>query len=192
MTKRRTISLMIFGILAVSILIHATQLGTQHAETEYKLIDSATPAQLDPDQVNWTQNNFPNGGFEQWDDFNDLDEVYTYATYEKYGWYASSPWPVNEGSKSVGLQIRSNYPDETSEYRFNQQSQSSWDNPTNTTVRFDFYIDETPVDPTDWSFYLEIRLGWKYIYYYLASDLTRTNSSSYAYYPIEGVLDTWN
>ncbi len=200
MTRTRIASLFIIGLLTFVIVVQIASVTTHHEENDGMCDDYAdselkrttSPSELNPDRVEWRQNNFPNGGFEHWDDINDPDEIYTYTTYEKYGWYATAPWPVNEGSKSVGLQIKSNYPDETSEYRFSQQSQSSWTNPTNTTLRFDFYVDETPTDPTDWTFYLEVRLGYRYIYYYLGHEVTNSNSTSRAHYPIEGIPDTWN
>jgi len=147
-------------------------------------------------RVDWKLNHIANPGMEEWTTPHRIDDVSTYRTTEQYVWYAQTPWPVNEGSRSRGFQSRALDPDHPGEAYMTRNPWISWDNPVNLTLKFDWYIDQIP-QPVDGDYFrIDIQLGapgTHHMYYYFGcSDTSRTNSSYYQYYFIDGPLQTWN
>ncbi len=157
---------------------------------------SDLPSGTDLSRVQWKTDHNPNHGLEDWTSVHDPDHLYNYRTTEQYTWYADTPWPVNEGSRSMGFQARAIDPLHPSEPEVKQSSQSSEFNPVNLTLNFDYYIDqnENPAD-TDYV-YLHLRLssfGDRHLYYYLSgTDSSKQNSSYYAYFELEQTEGIWH
>jgi hypothetical protein len=153
-------------------------------------------ADVDLNRVDWTMNHYPNPGFELWQTPYAPDNVNTWRSNERFAWYASSPWPVSESTRSYGLQSRaedSQHPGEAILYR---SSWVYWNNPTNLTLKFDWYLDEM-ANPIDNDFLrIIVQLGspgTNHLVYYLGSqDTSVSNTSSYRYFTISGSQDTWN
>ena len=164
-------------------------------------IDRPSPAmeisETDLDRVDWSLNHAPNPGFELWQNPHQLEGYWSSSdrTTEHYGWYASSPWPVNEGARSLGMQARAIDYDHPSEMRVNPQGQSSWLNPANLSLKFDYYIDENPNPATDFDHFvvhLELRDPFtRNMWYYLSGRETRINGSN-VYFMLDSPVDTWN
>ncbi|MHA1577203.1 MAG: hypothetical protein ACTSU3_07565, partial [Candidatus Thorarchaeota archaeon] len=197
MMNNKLISIILVTLLATQFVVLFSMFPQTTFENNNNTINTNTIsdfiiAETDLDEVEWKSNSFPNSKFEDWSQDHRPDDLSNDRTLEAYAWYASSPWPVNQGSRSLGLQVRAMDPDHPATKKFNQQSQSSWLNPSNTTLSFDWYIDElTSPDDSDY-FNVEIRMGNKYLHYYLGSTRTLTNNSLYAYFMIDGPSDTWN
>ena len=153
-------------------------------------------ATTDIDRVNWKLNHIANPGFESWSTDHSIDDVSTFRTTERYSWYAQSPWPVNEGSRSRGLQSKAIDAGHLSEAFMSRSMWVYWDNPTNLTLKFDWYIDQIPQPLNGDYFRIEVRLGapaTHHMYYYFgSSDTYHVNSTYYQYYFIDGPLQTWN
>lgn len=153
-------------------------------------------SETDLSRAEWKLNHISNPGFEQWTTPHVIEDVSTYRTTEQYSWYAQAPWPVNEGTRSRGFQTRAVDPDHPAEAYLSRSAWEYWDNPTNLTLKFDWYIDQIqqPVD-SDY-FRIEIELGspsTSRMYYYFGSSNTySSNSSNYQYYFVDGPLQTWN
>ncbi|MHA1481388.1 MAG: hypothetical protein ACTSQZ_08205, partial [Candidatus Thorarchaeota archaeon] len=191
-------SLLLITLLATQFIILFSMFPQATLEQSDDMLRNPTEisgyaaAEIDLDNVEWESNRFANGGFEVWNQDHNPYSLTTDRSLESYSWWASSPWPVNQGSKSMGMQVRAMDADHPASSKFNQQSQSSWANPLNTTLTFDWYIDALPSPNDNDYFNLEIKLGSKYLHYYLGSTRTLTNSSSYGYYFIDGPTETWN
>ena len=97
-------------------------------------------AETDLDRVDWKLNHLANPGMEDWSTPHDIDDVHTYRTTEQYVWYAQTPSPVNEGSRSRGFQSRALDPDHPGEAWMTRNPWTSWPNPVNLTLKFDWYI----------------------------------------------------
>ena len=153
-------------------------------------------AETDLTRVDWKLNHIANPGMEEWTTSHDIDDVSTYRTTEHYNWYATAPWPVNELSRSRGFQSRAIDPEHPSEAYMWRQSMPAWDNPTNLTLKFDWYIDQIPQPIDGDSFRIDIFLrapGDHHLYYYFGcSDSTLSNSSPSKYFFIDGPIQTWN
>ena len=154
-------------------------------------------SETDLDRVDWSANHAPNPGFELWQNPHQLEDYggsYDRTT-EHFGWYASSPWPVNEGARSLGMQARAIDYDHPSEMRVRPAAQSSWLNPVNLSLKFDYYIDENPNPATDFDHFvvhLELRdPSTRNMWYYLTGEETRTNGSN-VYFMLDSPVDTWN
>ncbi len=153
---------------------------------------AATPG-LDLNLANWTSNRFENPDLETWYDSYSPSIWYPWSTQESFTWYASSPWPVNEGSRSAGMQCRSRQ----SFYSDARWSQSSINaDMDNLSLTFDWYLEENE-DPTNNYFYFDIGVyqigwGWRYMYYTLNGSFTGTNSTYYGYYKASGPTQQWN
>ncbi len=164
-------------------------------------IDGPSPvmevSETDLDRVNWSANHAPNPGFELWQNPHQLEDYggsYDRTT-EHYGWYASSPWPVNEGTRSLGMQARAIDYDHPSEMRVRPAAQSSWLNPANLSLKFDYYIDANPNPTTDFDHFvvhLELRdPSARNMWYYLSGGETNINGSN-VYFTLDSPVDTWN
>jgi hypothetical protein len=153
------------------------------------------PAAADLSRVEWKTDHSGNPGFENWDGGRPED-LYTYVTTEQYTWYATSPWPVSEGSRSYGMQARAwtsySYP----EARLTRSSWSYWDNPANLTLKMDWYVDSlaTPVDGDVFEINVELGApGDRELHYYFGCESTTvTNSSWRAYFMMPGSTGVWN
>lgn len=153
-------------------------------------------AATDLSRVDWKLNHIANPGMESWSTAHDIDGVSTYRTNEHFAWYATSPWPVSEGSRSRGIQSRAVDPNHPGEGYISRSSWLYWDNPTNLTMKFDWYIDSIP-EPIDYDYFrLNIYLGSPsnvHMYYYFnCEDTSRTNTSNYMYFFINGLTQEWN
>ena len=156
------------------------------------------PAEVDLSRVDWQLNRLPNPGFEEWytDSPHNPVDISTYRSTEKYTWYAHSPWPVANGTGSLGAQVRAVDPMHSSEQRIGLSSWTWWSNPVNMTMSFYYYIDQFlhPVD-TDY-FYLTIILGSagaRYLNYYFGCENTAySNSTFYRYFNLPGTPGEWN
>lgn len=157
---------------------------------------TALTSEADLNRVEWRTDLFSNPGFEAWYDEYRPAELATYRTGEHYANYASAPWPVNEGPQSFVVQARTPVPSYASEALLVRGSWGSWNNPTNLTMSFDWYIDELP-NPVDVN-YLRLVVefsspGIKSIHYYFNSqDTLRANGTWNAYIWISGDLQSWN
>lgn len=159
-------------------------------------IQTFSLSETDLNRAEWTMDHYSNPGFEQWADNHQPEDLYTWRTTEHYTWYAEAPWPVNEGARSRGLQSRAIDPNHPAEAYMSRSTWLFWDNPTNLTLRFDWYIESLP-QPIDYDYFrLEIELGApgdRHMYYYLnCEDTTRANSTGYMYFFIDGASQTWN
>ncbi len=150
---------------------------------------------IDTDRVDWKMDHFENQGFEVWTDEYTPEVDSMDRTTERYRWYATSPWPVNEGSQSFGMQARAI--NTVYESIAELQRSSGWvskSNVVNLTMSFDWYIDELPDPIGNDTLVLSIEFsGPRYLVYHLGSEPTSaTNTSSEGNFLIEGVSDTWH
>jgi len=189
---RKSITL-IFVILMLSSLFvitdQASVLSTQNITTE----KMNNVAETDLDRVDWIENVAPNRDFETWGTPYRPDNLYTTRTVEESGWYETTI--VNEGAQSIGMEGRALDPNFYSEVRLSQTSFSSWDNPVNTTLDLDWYMDEIGNPNNVDYFRIQIRMGnpARNMYYYLGCD---TGYSNYTYgdgyFLVDGPTGTWN
>jgi len=189
---RKSITL-IFVILMLSSLFvitdQASVLSTQNITTE----KMNNVAETDLDRVDWIDNVAPNRDFETWGTPYRPDNLYTTRTVEESGWYETTI--VNEGAQSIGMEGRALDPNFYSEVRLSQTSFSSWDNPVNTTLDLDWYMDEIGNPNNVDYFRIQIRMGnpARNMYYYLGCD---TGYSNYTYgdgyFLVDGPTGTWN
>ncbi len=146
------------------------------------------------DRVVWCSNHMPNPGLEDWNTPHRPDSMTVTVTRDIYEWYASAPWPVAEGSQSVGMQARALNTYDTAVVVLSQSSWAWISSPVNVTMRFSWYIDEV-VDPTDGdSFRLEIRstTSGRLTYLLGTPDSRYTNNTNYGYIYLNGPLKAWN
>ena len=140
-------------------------------------------AETDLDRVEWKLNHISNPGMEEWTTTHDLDDVYTYRTTEHYSWYTQTPEYVNEGVQSRGIQSRAIDPDHPANaYIGRNDGWLYWNNPTNLTMRFDWYIDSIP-QPIDYDYFrLDIYLGAPgdvdMHYYFNCEETRHTNTTN--------------
>ncbi|MFW9932235.1 MAG: Ig-like domain-containing protein [Candidatus Thorarchaeota archaeon] len=196
MTIRVTGSMTLFlVILLVFPVICATSVDSLTlAEMENGDSDFAVSA-IDTDRVDWKMDHFENQGFEDWTDEYTPEVDSVTRTSEYYRWYATSPWPVNEGSQSFGMQARAT--NTIYESIAELQRSSGWvskSNVVNLTMSFDWYIDELPDSIGNDTLVLSVEFsGPRYLVYHLGSEPTSaTNSSSEGNFFIDGVADTWH
>jgi hypothetical protein len=148
-------------------------------------------------RVDWKLNHIADPGMESWTTAHDLEGVSTYRTNEHFVWYATDQTGfVNEGTRSRGIQTRAVDPNHPGEGYISKSSWVYWDNPTNLTMKFDWYIDSIP-EPIDYDYFrLNIYLGSPgdvHMYYYFnCEDTARTNTSNYMYFFIDEPTQTWN
>ncbi|MFW9804018.1 MAG: hypothetical protein ACFFFC_15250 [Candidatus Thorarchaeota archaeon] len=161
-----------------------------------KPTDVHTVADTDLNRVEWKTNHFPNPGFEMWQNPYSPDRISNWRTTERFTWYASAPWPVNESARSIGLQSRAEDIFHPGDAILTRSSWLYWDNPSNCTLKFDWYLDEMAVPTNQDSFRIRVQLGapgTRYLYYYLGSqDNNVVNGSQSGYFALQGSMDTWN
>lgn len=186
------ISLLIAFILSTALWVGATG-PVYSASTQDEL---SSPAEADLERVIWRGEHYPNPGFEEWDYWYLPDDVTSYFTTEKYTGYVSAPWPVSEGSRSYLLQARAIVPYNYPEARLTRQMWTYWNNPTNLTLKLDWYLDQMPTAVDGDVFELRVFMGApatrELHYYFGCESTTMTNSSSRGYFFIDGPLNTWN
>lgn len=178
-----------FWLLSAMITTPAEALVTLD-NSQYQL------AETDLDRVGWKLDHISNPGMEEWTTAHDIDDVYTYRTTEHYSWYAQVPWPVNEGVRSRGIQSRAIDPNHPANAHISRSSWSYWNNPTNLTMKFDWYIDSIP-QPIDYDYFrLDIYLGAlgdvDMHYYFNCEETGHTNTTNYMWFFIDGPAQTWN
>ncbi|MBN2230990.1 MAG: hypothetical protein JW779_15500 [Candidatus Thorarchaeota archaeon] len=162
--------------------ISRTQTLTQESVT--------VPSETNLGRVTWTTNTFPNVGLEEWYNPHSPEDIYTVRTTEEASWYETSN--VYEGAKSFGMHARALDPSHYSEVRLTQQSWIYWDNPTNTTLDFDWYLDSigTPINQDYYQ--VRLRISNRDMYYYIGCQNSVVMNGSMAYFFINGPLQTWN
>ncbi|TFF92098.1 hypothetical protein EU546_07870 [Candidatus Thorarchaeota archaeon] len=189
------ISLLLAAILVMSFCVGITSQAVSINARD----DMSSTAEADLGRVIWQGEQYPNPGFEIWADETPsyLRHVSNYAPQERYTNYVSAPWPVSEGSRSYVLQARTDLPwTQYPEARLTRSQWISWDNPTNLTLKLDWYLDQIG-NPTDGDIF-ELRVylrapGERQLHYYFGcQSTTLTNSSWRAYFFIDGALDTWH
>lgn len=150
-------------------------------------------SETDLDRVDWIENIVPNRDFETWGTPYRPDNLYTTRTVEESGWYETTI--IYEGSQSVGMEARALDPNFYAEVRLSQTSFSSWNNPVNTTLDLDWYMDEIGNPNNVDYFRIQIRMGnpARNMYYYLGCDTGYANSTyGDGYFLIDGPTETWN
>jgi hypothetical protein len=172
-------------------------LGPMNTAIQVPELDSKfATSEVDFDRVDWKTNHLENPGFEDWNNPHAPSGISNSRTNERFTWFATAPWPVSEGIKSLGMQVRAIDPDHASVARATQNQWIYWSNPTNLTLSFDYYIDliAAPVDSDN--FRLEITIigsGTRKMYYYMAGQNTGlTNNSGQVIFVLSDPLKTWN
>ena len=189
---RKSITL-VFVILMLSSLFvitdQASVTSTQNITTE----KMNTKTETDLDRVDWIENVAPNRDFETWGTPYRPDNLYTTRTVEESGWYETTI--INQGLQSVGMEARALDPTFFAEVRLSQTGFSSWDNPVNTTLDLDWYMDEIGnPDNVDY-FRIQVRMGnpARNMYYYLGCVTGYTNiTGGDGYFLIDSPTGTWN
>jgi hypothetical protein len=180
-------------VLVLPVVAFNAPSGQQHNS---KTSSNSTLSTIDLANDQWTMNHVTNGNFENWNNAHDPAEISSSRSTERYTWYASSPWPVNESSHSLGIQVRAVDTDHPSTNRVSPGTQISWNDPSNLTVSFDYWIDENANPSTDNYFYLEINLKANFqtctLRYFLSGTTVNMNSTYYGYYMLDGIQKQWN
>jgi hypothetical protein len=154
-------------------------------------MNSVIVSELDNERATIMSNSFPDGGMEMWSDAHTPEYLSTSRTTEKDGWWEYSE--VFEGSMAFGMHARAIDNLHYSEIYMTNQSQLYWDNPTNLTIDVEWYLDSigNPVDQD--YFRLQIRMDYRYLYYYIGCENTIAyNTSSYGYFMVDGSVQSWN
>lgn len=185
---KKTITL-VFVLLMMSSVFMTPQ-TTNTSTLDFAPEQQSQVAETDLDRVTWEANVAPNGDFESWINPQHPDGLYTTRTTEEATWIETSV--VNEGSQAVGMHAKSLDGTHEAEVRLTQQAWIYWDNPINTTLDLDWYLDEIGTPLNSDHFRMQVRMSSRNIYYYLGSQTTSTNSSSTGYIMIDGATQTWN
>ncbi|MHA1387838.1 MAG: hypothetical protein ACTSR9_05350 [Candidatus Thorarchaeota archaeon] len=187
---RKSITL-VFVILMLSSLFVITEQVSLTSMQNFTSEKMSNVAETDLDRVDWVTNIAPNRDFETWGTPYRPDNLYTTRTVEESGWYETTI--INQGLQSVGMEARALDPNFYAEVRLSQTSFSSWNNPVNTTLDLDWYIDEIGNPNNVDYFRIQVRMGnpARNMYYYLGCDTGWINGST-GYYLIDGPTGTWN
>ncbi|MFX1254749.1 MAG: Ig-like domain-containing protein [Promethearchaeota archaeon] len=188
------IAICILTVFLIGILPSTSfQLALSETKPASKDIQKLDPKfAIDTGRVDYRYDHFPNRGFELWDDLYDPAYLSTSETTETDTWYATAPDPVNEGSRSIALEARAVDESLPAIIRLSQQIQIYWDNPTNLTLSFDWWLDELPSPIDADHFEVNINMGAGHLFYYLGCQQSKTNTSSNAYFNVSGSLHIWN
>ena len=147
-------------------------------------------AETNLSRVTWSANSFPNSGVESWDNPHSPSDIYTTRTTEGRVWTESTN--VYEGSHSVGMQAKAVDVDHRSDVRVTQMQWIWWSNPLNTTLDFDYYIDEIG-NPIDADYFLvRVEMSSHTMNYYIGSEVTGITNGTYGYFFISSTIKTWN
>jgi len=134
---------------------------------------------------------FENGDFESWDNPHEPADLVTRRSSMIDMDLEFSI--VSEGSRSAKMEAMGADIDHPAVAYLHMQSWSNVDNPANLTVSFDYYIDV--IANPDLGDRLELYIPFKsnYLYYYLGTTASFSNTTSRAYFTLEsGTLQTWN
>lgn len=185
---KKTITFL-FVLLMVS-SIFMTPLTTNISTLGFEPEQKGQVAETDIDRVTLEADIAPNGGYENWNTPQYPDSLSTTRTAEEATWIETSI--VSEGSQAVGMHARSLDGIHEAEVRLTQQAWIYWNNPINTTIDLDWYLDEigTPLNADE--FRMQVRMSSRNIYYYLGSQTTSINATNTAYILIDGPTQTWN
>ncbi len=151
------------------------------------------PAVIDLDRVTWQTNQIPYGDMESWDNAHTPSDGLAYRSTEKFGWYAKSPWPVKNGTQSLGMQVRTLDPLRHAEFRVTQQSWAYWSGATNVTLRMNYYIDQIPAPGDGDALYVQVEMGSPHrtMYYYLAGTTSSSNDTYHGYIVLNSPVGQW-
>lgn len=158
---------------------------TQNIDSE----NMNTVSETDLGRVDWVTNVAPNSDFETWNSPQNPDNVYTTRTVEESTWIETTI--VSEGTKSLGMEGKALDTSNYAEVRLTQQAWVYWDNPVNTTLDLDWYMDEIGNPNNVDYFRIQIRMSSSNMYYYLGCDTGFVNGST-GYFIIDGPTNTWN
>jgi hypothetical protein len=157
---------------------------------------SFTSAATDTTRVEWKTNRFPNPGFELWYDDTSPNDLGSDFTREHYAYFNTNPLYVNEGTRSFVIQARADNPVDYSEAVLRRSSWSSWSNPTNLTLKFDWFVDALP-SAVDYNYLrMQVRFatpGQRNLFYYFEShDASLVNDTFSCYFEVSAPLQSWN
>ena len=185
---KKTITL-VFVLLMMSPIFMTPQ-TTNTSTFDFTPVQKSQVAETDLNRVTWEADVAPNGDFEAWSTPLYPGGLAATRTTEKATWFETSV--VNEGSRAIGMHAKSLDGVYEAEVRLTQQAWIYWDNPINTTIDLDWYLDEigTPLNSDE--FRMQVRMSNRYLNYYLGSQTTLTNSTSTGHIMIEGPTQTWN
>ncbi|MHA1917724.1 MAG: hypothetical protein ACTSUV_05360, partial [Candidatus Ranarchaeia archaeon] len=143
------------------------------------------------DRVQWEETQYGNDGFETWTG-NNAYYWSEHASQHRYHWYANSPWPVNEGSQSIGMQAKSYQQDSIANARWWQGGFTA--TLVNLTLTFDWYLESNGDPQVDRDqFYIRCQLdNGKWIEYWLNGTTSVGNVSTAVYYLLDEPSQTWN
>jgi hypothetical protein len=147
-------------------------------------------AETDLDRVTWETNVAPNANFEYWDNPKYPNNLAADRTTEEATWLETSI--VIEGAKSLGMHARALDALHNSHVTLSQRNQISWNNPINTTLDLDWYLDEIG-NPTNLDYVvIRVRMSNRNMNYYLGCTASWTNDSTNGHFFIDGPLQSWN
>ncbi|MHA1863891.1 MAG: hypothetical protein ACTSWA_08990, partial [Candidatus Thorarchaeota archaeon] len=181
---------LVFVLLMLSPLFTATNQVTLPRTQNIDSEKMNTVSETDLGRVTWEADVAPNGDFEAWSTPLYPGELAATRTTEEATWFETSV--VNEGSRAIGMHAKSLDGVYEAEVRLTQQAWIYWDNPINTTIDLDWYLDEigTPLNSDE--FRMQVRMSNRYLNYYLGSQTTLPNSTVAGHIMIEGSTQTWN
>ncbi len=199
--KLLVLAILIFSFIPATPLATLTQTEVYTDNLPFQLHNINTPNIRErypsvpgPDLglANWTSNRYGNPSFESWSTQYIPDRWWTWAHGDTYQWYASAPWPVNEGAQSGGLQTRSPHGQDGNAYWYQSSINADMDN---LSLTFDWYLDQNE-DPANDYFYAYIRtydMGtYHNIYYVLNGSQTWSNQTYRTCYKAYGPSKQWN
>lgn len=156
-------------------------------------VDEYSISDTDLNRVNTRMDLFPNGGFEDWANPHEPEDMMTSRTQMididlEYS-------IVSEGSQSARLMAKGTDINHPAMANLMLQSWSALTNPANLTVAFDYYIHT--LANADLGDCLELYLPFagsnRVIYYRIGSTITASNTSTQVYFLIDtGPLQQWN
>ena len=184
---RKVITLVFVFVMVSPVFIMST--GVTNVET-YSPNSEMIVTETDLGRVTIQSNLFPNNQLEEWTDTHIPTDLLSTRSTLMDSWYEHSI--VYEGSSSFGMQAQAMDPIHYSETYLTNQSQVYWHGATNLTLDVEWYMNNigNPIN-TDY-FRVEFHIDSRYVYYYLGCETTAVNSSSYAYFNIDGPLQIWN
>ncbi|MHA1909688.1 MAG: hypothetical protein ACXABY_09070 [Candidatus Thorarchaeota archaeon] len=185
----KKISTLVFVMLMMSSVFMTPQ-TTNTSTLDFTPVQEKLIAETDLDRVTWEDNVAPNRDFESWSTPTGPENLITTRTTEEATWIETTV--VNEGTQALGMHARALDPLHESAVRLTQQAWIYWDNPINTTLDFDWYLDGigNPVDQD--YFRMQVRMSGRNMYYYIGSQATVFNTTSTAYFIVDGPTQVWN
>ncbi|MHA2383723.1 MAG: hypothetical protein ACXACT_14200 [Candidatus Thorarchaeota archaeon] len=185
---KKSITILFVFLMMSSIFVtpQTTNTGTLDFTSDKK----SQVAETDLNRVTWEADVAPNGDLESWSNPQNPEDIYTTRTTEEATWYETTV--VNEGSRSVGMHARALSPSYDSEVRLTQQAWIYWNNPVNTTLDLDWYLDEIGNPVNQDYFRVQVRMNSRNMYYYLGCSTTWTNTTSTGYFILGGSTQVWN